>query len=460
MTAKLKITIIGGGVGGYPAAIKAARMGAEVTLVEKDLLGGTCLNRGCIPTKSLLHAGEVVQTMEESKTFGVNCKGYTIDFKAMMARKQAVVNQLRNGVQGLLKKKKVNIVTGSAELLEPGKVKIAETGKVIQADKILIATGSKPRHIDFKGSAGLNLLSSDEALELKKLPKSVVIIGGGVIGLEFAQIFNSLGVDVTVLEVLEEIAAGIDADIAAALGQIMTGRGVKIVTGAAIGRLSKKKGLISVQYKAAGKAQTAVGERIIMAVGRAPVTDGLGAEKIGLAMEKGNLVISDQMETNLPGVYAAGDVTGKIMLAHAATAQSECAVDNMFGGKKQINYNTIAGCIYTSPEVGSVGLTETAARERFDVEVGRFPLVACGKALVINETEGFVKIVADKKYGEVLGVHIIGPRATDLIAEAVLGMSMEMTVEELAHAVHPHPTLSESLMEAAMSIHGGAIHMP
>lgn len=460
MTAKLKITIIGGGVGGYPAAIKAARMGAEVTLVEKDLLGGTCLNRGCIPTKSLLHACEVVRTMQDAKTFGVRCKGYTIDFKAMMARKQAVVNQLRNGVQGLLKKKKVKLVKGSAQLLEPGKVKVIETGEVVQSDKILIATGSKPRHFDFKGGAGLELLSSDHALELKKLPKRVVIVGGGVIGLEFAQIFNSLGVKVTILELLEEIAAGIDTDIAAALRQIMTQRGVNIVTGAAIQRMSKKKGLITVRYEAAGAVQTAVGEKIIMAVGRQPVTDGLGAEKIGLAMEKGAVVVSDQMETNLPGVYAAGDVTGKIMLAHAATAQSECAVDNMFGSNKQINYNTIAGCIYTSPEVGSVGLTETAARERFDVEVGRFPLVACGKALVINETEGFVKIVAEKKYGEVLGVHIIGPRATDLIAEAVLGMSMEMTVEELAHAVHPHPTLSESLMEAAMSISGGAIHMP
>ena len=460
MTSKLKITIIGGGVGGYPAAIKAARAGADVTLVEKDLLGGTCLNRGCIPTKSLLHAGEVVQIMQESKTFGVNCKGYTIDFRAMMARKQAVVNQLRNGVQGLLKKKKVKIVTGSAQLLEPGKVKIAETGELIKSDKVLIATGSKPKHLDFKGSAGLELLNSDQALEIKELPKSVVIVGGGVIGLEFAQIFNNLGVKVTILEVLEEIAAGIDTDIAAALGKVMSGRGVDIVTGASIQRLSKKKDLITVHYDAAGKMQTAVGEKIIMAVGRAPVTDGLGAEKIGLAMEKGALVVSDQMETNLPGVYAAGDVTGKIMLAHAATAQSECAVENMLGGKKQINYNTIAGCIYTSPEVGCVGLTEAAARERYDVEVGRFPLVACGKALVINETEGFVKIVADKKYGEVLGVHIIGPRATDLIEEAVLGVSMEMTVEDLALAVHPHPTLSESLMEAAMSIHGGAIHMP
>jgi len=460
MTSKLKITIIGGGVGGYPAAIKAARIGAAVTLVEKDLLGGTCLNRGCIPTKSLLHAGEVVQTMQEAETFGVHCKGYIIDFAAMMARKQAVVNQLRNGVQGLLKKKKVNIIRGSARLLEPGKVKIAETGEVIQSDKVLIATGSKPRQFDFKGSAGLDLLNSDQALELAKLPKSVVIIGGGVIGLEFAQIFNRLGVEVTVLELLEDIAAGIDTDIASVLRRIMTGRGINIITGADIQRLSKKKGLITVHYYAAGAAQIAVGEKIIMAVGRVPVTEGLGAEKIGLDMKKGALVVSDQMETNLPGVYAAGDVTGKTMLAHAAAAESECAVDNMFGRKKQINFRTIPGCIYTSPEVGCVGLTEAAARERFDVEVGRFPLTACGKALVVNETEGFVKIVADKKHGEIIGVHIVGPRATDLIAEAVLGMSMEMTVEELANAVHPHPTLSESLMEAAMSIHGGAIHIP
>jgi len=460
MTSKLKITIIGGGVGGYPAAIKAARMGAAVTLVEKDLLGGTCLNRGCIPTKSLLHAGDVVQTMKDAETFGVRCKGYAVDFAAMMARKQAVVNQLRNGVQGLLRNKKVNVVQGSARLLDPGKIEIAETGEVIQSDKILIATGSKPRHFDFKGGAGLELLNSDQALELEKLPKSVVIIGGGVIGLEFAQIFNSLGAEVTVLEILENIAAGIDTDIAATLGQIMTRRGVDIVTGAAIQRLFGKKGRITVHYEVAGEKKTAGGEKVIMAVGRVPVTEGLGAEKLGLAVEKGALVVSDQMETNLPGVYAAGDVTGKTMLAHAAAAQSECAVDAMFGRKAPFLGHAIPHCIYTSPEVGSVGLSEAAARERFDIEVGRFPLVACGKALVLNETEGFVKIIAEKKYGEVLGVHIIGPRATDMIAEAVLGMSMEMTVEELAHAIHPHPTLSESLMEAAMSMRGGAIHMP
>jgi len=460
MTSKLKITIIGGGVGGYPAAIKAARMGAAVTLVEKDLLGGTCLNRGCIPTKSLLHAGEVVQTMKDAETFGVRCKGYAVDFAAMMARKQAVVNQLRNGVQGLLRNKKVNVVQGSARLLDPGKIEIAETGEVIQSDKILIATGSKPRHFDFKGGAGLELLNSDQALELEKLPKSVVIIGGGVIGLEFAQIFNSLGAEVTVLEILENIAAGIDTDIAATLGQIMTRRGVDIVTGAAIQRLFGKKGRITVHYEAAGEKKTAAGEKVIMAVGRVPVTEGLGAKKLGLAVEKGALVVSDQMETNLPGVYAAGDVTGKTMLAHAAAAQSECAVDAMFGRKTPFLGHAIPRCIYTSPEVGSVGLSEATARERFDIEVGRFPLVACGKALVLNETEGFVKIIAEKKYGEVLGVHIIGPRATDMIAEAVLGMSMEMTVEELAHAMHPHPTLSESLMEAAMSMRGGAIHMP
>lgn len=460
MTEKQKITIIGGGVGGYPAAIKAARMGAAVTLVEKDLLGGTCLNRGCIPTKSLLHAGEVVQTMRDAATFGVRCKGYSIDFKSMMARKQAVVKQLRSGVQGLLRKKKIKIVQGTAELADPGTVKIAETGESIRSDKILIATGSKPRHFDFEGGAGLELLDSDQALDLEKLPKSVVIIGGGVIGLEFAQIFNSLGATVTILELLDHIAAGVDADISAALEQILVKRGITIVTGATIKRLAGKKGNVTVHFEAAGSTHTAKGEKIILAVGREPVTLGLGIEKLGMATEKGALVVSDCMETNVPGVYAAGDVTGKTMLAHAATAQSECAVDHMLGQGKPINANTIPGCIYTSPEVGCVGLTEVAARERNDIEVGRFPLVACGKALVLDETEGFVKIVADKKYGEVLGVHIIGPRATDLIAEAVLGMSMEMTVEELAHAIHPHPTVSESLMEAAMSICGGAIHMP
>ena len=460
MTEKLKIAIIGGGVGGYPAALKAARLGAEVTLVEKDLLGGTCLNRGCIPTKALLKAGEVIETLKKSQVFGVRCKGYRLDFDAMMARKQAVVNQLRNGVRGLFQKKKIKVVKGTGELVDPGTVKVAETGETIRADRILIATGSAPRQCDFKGAADIQLLNSDQALSLAQLPKSVVIIGGGVIGVEFAQIFHSLGVPVTLLEALENIVAGVDADLSATLKRIMVQSGVRIVTGAKIQRLSGQKETFTVHYEAGGSARTATGEKIILAVGREPVLNGLGAEKIGLATEGGALAVSDRMETNIPGVYAAGDVTGKTMLAHAATAQSECAVENMFGQNRRFGTNPIASCIYTSPEVGSVGMTETAAREQCEVKVGRFPMIACGKALVLGQSEGFVKIVADKKYGEVLGVHIIGPRATDLIAEAVLGMSMEMTVEDLARAIHPHPTVSESLMEAAMSIDGGAIHMP
>ena len=460
MAEKIKVTIIGGGVGGYPAAIKAARMGAEVTLIEKDRLGGTCLNRGCIPTKALLHAGEVVHTIQEAGTFGIKCNDYQVDFKAVMKRKSSVVNQLRQGVEGLLKAKKIRIIQGTAELRDTETVQIRETGEKLKSDRILIASGSRPGRISFTGSNGPDVLDSDQVLALKNLPESVVIIGGGVIGVEFAQIFHRLGARVTIIELMDTLVPGTDKEIAQSLEKSIVDSGIDVMTQASVQKISRNKGTCTVHCMLGDQKKTATGKKVILAVGRRPELTDLGAERIGLALENGSLVVNDRMETNIPHIYAAGDVTGGIMLAHVATAESECAVTNALGEESRIHYKAIPSCIYTAPEVASVGLTEEAARERFDIEVGRFPLYGCGKALVINQTQGMVKIISEKKYGEVLGVHIIGPRATDLIAEAVLGMSMEMTVEELAHAVHPHPTVSEAIMESALSLCGGAIHMP
>lgn len=460
MATKTKITIIGGGVGGYPGAIKAARMGASVTLIEKDYLGGTCLNRGCIPTKALLHAGEVVHTMKESEIFGIACKGYAIDFKAITDRKDTVVKQLRLGVEGLLKTKKVRIIHGTATLADPRTVQVLETGEKLTSDGILIASGSSPARINFEGSDGKDVLDSNQVLELKELPESVVIIGGGVIGVEFAQIFHRLGVKVTVLEALENLIPGFDKEIARTLEKILMDDGIEIITNASVKKIVCANGKSNVHFTVGDQGKIVSGEKAIMAVGRRPELSGLGADRIGLAQEKGALVVNNLMQTSIPHIYAAGDVTGGIMLAHVATAESECAIGNALGGHDPICYKAVPSCIYTAPEIACVGLTEEAARERHEIEVGRFPFFACGKALVINRTYGMVKIISEKKFGEILGVHIIGARATDMIAEAVLGMTMEMTVEELAHTVHPHPTLSETVMESAMTLCGGAIHMP
>jgi dihydrolipoamide dehydrogenase len=460
MADKTKITIIGGGVAGYPAAIKAARMGADVTLVEKDFLGGTCLNRGCIPTKSLLHSGEVVQTMKESKTFGINCKGYSVNFKSVFKRKAAVIQQLRNGVEALLKAKQIRVISGTAEFIDAATLLIKETKEEIKSDKILIASGSTPGSVNIKGCDDSRVLNSDQVLELKTMPKSVAIIGGGVIGVEFAQIFHNLGAKVTILELLDGLIPGADSEIAQALEQSMAKTGIDIVTGAAITKVVHKKGKIDVLFTKKEDEKKITAQKIFLCVGRTPDVSSLKIENIGLNQEKGAIVVNNRMETNVPNIYAAGDVIGGIMLAHTATLEGECAVSNALGQESVIDYKTIPSCIYTDPEVASVGMTEEEAMDTHEIEVGRFPFYACGKALVIDRTDGMVKIISEKKFGEVLGVHIIGPRATDMISEAVLGMTMEMTIEELAHAVHPHPTLSEAMMEGALSLCGGAVHLP
>ena len=460
MGAGTKITIIGGGVTGYPAAIKAARMGAAVTLIEKDLLGGVCLNRGCIPTKALLHAGEVLHTVKKAGDFGIVCEGAKVDFKAVMHRKNAVVQQLRIGVGRLLKAKRVRVVQGTAELADAATVRIKETGEKILSDRILIASGAKPARLYFEGCDGPDVLDSNQVLELERLPKSVVIIGGGVIGVEFAQIFSGLGVQTTILELLETLIPGADTEISRALEGSIRKSGTRVVTQAKVEKIERVKGRNTVSYTVAGQRQTVAAEKVVLAVGRQPDLAGLGTERIGLAQQKGALAVNDRLQTNIPHIYAAGDVTGGIMLAHLATAEGECAVSNALGAGGHMSYKAVPACVYTSPEVASVGLTEEEACKRHDIIVGRFPFHACGKAQILDQAYGMVKIISEKKLGGILGVHIIGPQATNLIAEAVLGMTLEMTVEELAHAIHPHPTLSEALMESALTLCGGAIHLP
>jgi dihydrolipoamide dehydrogenase len=458
---KVKLTIIGGGTGGYPAAIRAARLGAEVTLIEKDLLGGVCLNRGCIPTKALLQTANVINTMNNSEVFGVSCKGYNLNFKAAMDRKSAVSKQLCSGVQALLGAKKVKVIKGTATLVDNKTVQIQETGEKITSDAILISTGSKPIVLPIEGIDGPDVLDSTDALAMESLPKSVVIIGGGVISCEFAQVLRTFGSDVTILELMPAILPGIDTAISSTLHKSLEAAGVKIFNNANVKKIvNKKKGENVVTYEVDGKEQTCKADKILATVGRKPALDALNLDKIGIACEKGAIVVNEYMETNVPGVFAAGDIVGGIMLAHLATAEAECAAKNIVGEVSKMNYRVVPACIYTDPEIASVGLSEEEAKKVADIKVGTFPFRGNGKAMVLNETEGMVKVIADKKYGEILGVHIIGPHATDMISEAVLGMTIEMTAEELAHAIHPHPTLTEAIMEAGQILAGGCIHMP
>jgi len=456
----LRLIVIGGGVAGYPAALRAARLGAEVTLIEKKNLGGVCLNQGCIPTKVFLHAASLYREMKRASIFGVNVQKVAIDFDTLQARKKAVIDRLTKGVDSLLKNKKVKIIQGTALFTDSNTVKILETREILSGDKFILSTGSVPAHLSIGGSEKVSLLTSDDLLEIKSVPPSLVIIGGGYIGVELGQFFSRMGTQVSLIEAMDRIIPTEDQETSQALQKILEKEGINIFTKANVEKIqeegAEKKVIFSNEY---GRKELKA-EQVAQTVGRKPYIGEIGLEKIGVKTEKGKIVVNERMETNLPHIYAAGDVTGGIMLAHVAMAESECAARNALGVSFSISDSAIPRCIYTSPEVACVGLTEKQALEKGEVQISRFPFKAVGKASLIEETEGMVKIVAGKKYGEILGVHIIGPHATDLIAEAVLAIEMEVTVEELAHTIHPHPTLSEALGEAAMLLSGGAMHLP
>jgi dihydrolipoamide dehydrogenase len=451
----VNVVVIGGGPGGYPAAIRASQLGAKVTIIEKDQFGGTCLNRGCIPTKALLQSAGTYKAAKEASIFGVNIGDAKVDFPAVMARKNTVVKQLVGGLGGILKSHGMKIVNGTGQIVDANTVKVAESGEEIKADKIIIATGSVPTKVPIDGIE--NCITSDEALDLEKLPKSILIIGGGVIGMEFAQIMNQMDVKVTVVEMLPQILPTEDPEIAKGFAAIAQKEGIEIFTKTSVSKIEKKGKKKVVTFG----DQTKDVELVLVAVGRSPYTEGLGLDKVGVDMEKGFVKVNDYLETSVPGIYAIGDVIGNYMLAHVATSEGETAAMNVLGQQHRMCYRSVPRGVYTTPEVASVGMTEQEAKDKYgDLQIGRFPFVGCGKALVINETEGLIKIIADKKYGEVLGVSILGPHATDLINEAALAIKMEATFEEIAHTIHAHPTIAESMMEAALDVDAKAIHMP
>ncbi|MBN1830128.1 MAG: dihydrolipoyl dehydrogenase [Deltaproteobacteria bacterium] len=457
-----RIIVVGGGPGGYVAAIEASHCGAKVTLIEKDALGGTCVNRGCIPTKALVQTANMLHEIGRAGEYGIVVNGYALDFIKASERKSKIVKQLRDGVAYLMKKNKITVLHGTASILDSGRVLVSGNERQeISADKIIIASGSQPGSIPVEGVEDKGVMNSDDALEMKILPKKMVVIGGGVIGLEFAQIFKRMSVDVSVIEMMPQILPTEDHDIARHLERALKKEGIDIYVNAKVACITTApSGEKQVLFTVNGIEKALECEKALVAVGRVPYTEGLGLEQIGIALEKGRIPVNERMETTVKNVYAIGDAAGGLMLAHKAMAEGRCAAKNALGIESAMNYKAVPRCIWTSPEVAAVGLTELQAREQHDdVKVGSFPFTANGKAKIIGETQGFVKIISESRYGEILGVHILGPHATEMIAESVLGMQMEASFHCLNETIHPHPTLSEALVEAGLGLEGKSIHI-
>jgi dihydrolipoamide dehydrogenase len=452
------VVILGGGPGGYVAALRAAQLGAKTAIVEKDRLGGTCLVRGCIPTKALLQSSELYSLAKGGAEFGLVTDSIAFDWSVAQKRKTAVVDQLVKGVEGLLKAGGVTTFRGAARLTGKGTVTVGND--VIKAKDIVIATGSAISRIPLKGAE--HTIDSDQILELKDVPKRLAVIGGGVVGMEFAAMFAALGSKVTVLEMLPQVLPMVDADLVNVYTKHLAGIGGAIHTNSKVAEVVKSKGGLQVRFSEGGEGGALDADQVLLAVGRSPYTEGLGAEAAGVKLERGRVVVDAQLRTTASGVWAIGDVIGGIMLAHVASYEGICAVENIAGnGNRTPDYHAAPNCIYTDPEIAHVGLGEKEARDKgLDIKVGRFPFAASGRALTLGQSEGFAKVIAEAGSDKILGAHIIGPRATDLIAEATLAIQNGLTMEQLDLTIHAHPTLPESLMEAALAAQGRAIHIP
>ncbi|MEM4407096.1 MAG: dihydrolipoyl dehydrogenase, partial [Candidatus Methanomethylicaceae archaeon] len=457
---KKTLVVIGGGIAGYTAAIVAARMGAQVTLVERQEVGGVCLNWGCIPTKVLLRSCQVAGLVKRADEFGVvaEYKGY--DYGRVLERKKEVIERLQEGVRRLLSSKQVRVINGQALMREPLNVEIQETGERIRADAVIIATGSVPCTLGLKGIDRSGIWDSKDFLLAEEIPPTMLVIGGGAVGVELAQIAAGFGAQVCILEMMSTLLQGADSEISRRLATSLKQQGIQVVTGAEVRGVVEEKGKMVVNFRVDGKEKKYVCDKVLVAVGRVPDTGGIETDVVGIKRSGKAVLVNDLMETTVPRIYAAGDVTGKTMLAHMAIAQGQCAAKNAMGVRNVLNYEAVPNCIYTEPEVAWVGMREEDASKRGDVVVGKFPLTGSGKAHVLGEIFGMVKVVADASTRRLLGVHIIGPNATELIGEAVVAVHHGMTVDEFAGAIRPHPTLSEAVMEAAMACCGGAIHVP
>ena len=460
------IVVIGGGPGGYVCAIRAAQLGAKVTVVEKEYLGGTCLNWGCIPSKALIASADAYQSVLHSNAMGVKIDGkVSFDFDTITSRKDKIVTTLRGGVGILFKKNGVTHVEGTAKFVDKNTIEVEKDGKKqkISARNFIVATGSTiivPKIPGLEGGQKDGIWTSDDAVMAPFVPKKLVIVGGGVIGVEFAYVFNALGSDVTVVEMMPKIIPMMDEDCSTELGKLLTRQGVKIMTGSAVEKLTKNKKAWKVAVKSGTKEESLDADVVLVAVGRRAFTDNLNLEKIGVKTSRTGIDVGEDMRTNVDNIFAIGDVNGIIQLAHVASYQGTVAAENAVrGGSRKADHKAIPNCIYTVPEVASVGLTEGQAKEQgYDVTVGKFMFRPLGKAMASGHQDGFVKIVAEKKYGEVLGVHMVGHGVTDMIHQAVVAIKLEATVEVMVDTIHAHPTMSEAVLEAYEDTHGMAIH--
>ncbi len=466
-TEQFDVTIIGGGPGGYVAAVRGAQLGLKVALVEKDKrLGGTCGLRGCIPTKQLLMSAHIYEQMQHAADFGVQANEIKLAFADVQKRKEKIVMKNAKGVEFLMKKNKVTVFNGTGRLALPGKVEVTGAGEggekqTIETKNIIIASGSVVRPIPGFETDGERVVNSDHILELKEVPKSLIVLGSGAVGVEFASVYSRFGADTTLVELLPRLMPLEDEEISRELEKSFRKRKIKALTGTKLEKVERTDAGVRVSGQSAkGEAVTLEAEMLLVAVGRMPYVEGLGLEGTKIRVERGAIQVDEFCRTDEPNVYAIGDVIPTPWLAHLASKEGILAVEQIAGHKAQpINMRHVPSCTYCDPEIASVGLTEAKAHEAgYDVKVAKFPFSASGKARILGEEEGFVKVVSETRYDELLGVHIIGPHATEIIHECIVAMHLESTAEELGRAIHAHPTVSEAIMEAAEGIHDLTIH--
>ena len=461
MDSNYDVVLIGSGPGGYVAAIRAAQLGLKTAVIEREALGGVCLNWGCIPSKALLKNAEVVSYFNRADEFGLKMDNFSADFSVAMDRSRKVVDRNTKGVAFLLDKNKVDHIQGSGKVVGVGKVEVSPDGNVIESKNIVISTGARPRSIAPLPIDGEKIITSRESITLSDLPKSIIIVGGGAIGVEFAYIYRMYGVDVTIVEMLPRLVPNEDEDISAQLERSFKRENINVMTGAGVIGSDTSGSGVKVTVDKDGTQEVLECDKVLVAIGVQPNVEDLGLETIGIASDRSGIIVDDRMATNVPGIYAIGDVNGKMPLAHVASAQALVAVEDIAGLETQaLDYAYMPRATYCHPQIASFGLTETQAREQGkDINVGTFNVQANGKAAALGENSGLVKLVVDAKYGEILGGHMIGPEVTELLGELSMTRILEGTVLELGWAVHSHPSLSEMLKEAALSAQGRTIHM-
>jgi len=460
---KFDVVVVGTGPGGYVAAIRCAQLGLAVAAVEDDRPGGVCLNWGCIPTKSLLRNAEIVGLFQRAKEFGISVTGWQADYRQAIQRSRRVADRMAKGVEFLFRKNNITLFAGTGSLTGRGTVQVEgkDGVQVLEAKATILATGSEPKSLPGVAIDETRVISSNGAVRSEVKPGSLIIIGAGAVGMEFADVYAAYSVQVTVLEALPRVLPLEDEEASAQIARLFSRRGLTVRTGVKVRTVKPGADGVVVEVEGEGGAEKLRTDQVLMAVGRAARTKGLGLESLGVAMERGFVKVSPAMETSVQGIYAIGDMAGNQLLAHKAMAEGVVAAEAIAGrSPRPVDYGNVPSCTYCRPQVASIGLTEAGARANGrEVVVGRFPFTANGKAVALGETEGFLKVVADKTTGELLGVHIVGAEATELIHEFAVGRTLEATLEELIHTVHAHPTLSEAALEAMLAALGQAIHI-